>query len=54
MASSSGYRLLLRLAKTDSGSYWSFAIVYISIVRRKKAEKALASSAFFSGLWLRE
>ena len=42
------------LAKADSGSYWSFAIVYISIVRRKQAEKALAPSAFFSGLWLRE
>ena len=42
------------LAKADSGSYWYFASVYISIVRRKQAEKALASSAFFSGLWLRE
>ena len=35
------------LAKADSGSYWHFAIVYLSIVRRKQAEKALALSAFF-------
>ena len=36
------------LAKADSGSYWYFASVYISIVCRKQAEKkALALSAFF-------
>ena len=35
------------LAKADSGSYWYFASAYISIVRRKQAEKALALSAFF-------
>ena len=40
------FSLALR-PQADSGSYRPFAIVYISIVRRKQAEKALALSAFF-------